>query len=495
MRTNWLSYRNHLLGAMGLVPALVACEGEPAEAWDQDEISSLPTDQAGPPLGLTQPGALLTGTEIGFRVTGATPGARVFLAGASQQGPGPCPPVLGGTCLDLASPFLLGSAVADGTGLARIAATLPHELADGLTIYFQAVEAGNASGVLSDVTSHPARVCGDVPWLDDTTYYAYPEVLACGPIPASGVCPTAASLTYSQEQWLFEYATGFQPLWVGYELDAVCDETSVQDACCFYSYMLPGPVIGRPFEVCGEARLADVGSDPSWCAALDLDTSALSRAERKRLAWAWTRHARGEHASVAAFSRFILQLMQLGAPAELVVDATRAMADEIRHARDAFGVASALAGETVGAGAIDTAGALDAMDVEAIVRSAIREGCIGETIAAAQAAAARDVCTVPEVREILARIADDEARHAALAWRFVRWAIGARPELADLLRDELAVGHPVQVAAPDAYADALRAWGQLPDTDMYAVARQVYAAVVQPCGAGLLGDRAFEAAA
>jgi hypothetical protein len=171
------------------------------------------------------------------------------------------------------------------------------------------------------------------------------------------------------------------------------------------------------------------------------------------------------------------------------------MADEIRHARDAFAVASALAGETVGAGAIDTAGALDGMDVVSIVRSAIREGCIGETIAAAQAAAARDVCTVPEVREILTRIADDEARHAALAWRFVRWAIGARPELAELLREELAAGHPVQVAAPDAFADALRAWGQLPDADMYAVARQVYAAVVQPCAAGLLGESAVEAVA
>ena len=48
---------------------------------------------------------------------------------------------------------------------------------------------------------------------------------------------------------------------------------------------------------------------------------------------------------------------------------------------------------------------------------------------------ARDAATHPEVREALDAIAEDEARHAELAWRFVRWAV-EQPG-ADGLKDEV----------------------------------------------------------
>jgi hypothetical protein len=48
-----------------------------------------------------------------------------------------------------------------------------------------------------------------------------------------------------------------------------------------------------------------------------------------------------EHASVAAFARFTLDLLALGAPADLVQSAQQALGDEIAHAELCFGLAGA----------------------------------------------------------------------------------------------------------------------------------------------------------
>jgi hypothetical protein len=61
--------------------------------------------------------------------------------------------------------------------------------------------------------------------------------------------------------------------------------------------------------------------------------------------------------------------------------------------------------------------------LEAIVRLTVREGCIGETIAAIEAAEARATTQEPHIRAVLGCIQSDELRHAALAWRFVQWAL------------------------------------------------------------------------
>ncbi len=51
-----------------------------------------------------------------------------------------------------------------------------------------------------------------------------------------------------------------------------------------------------------------------------------------------------EHASVAAFARLAIDRMIHGAPAELVDAAHVAARDEIRHAQQCYGIASAFAG-------------------------------------------------------------------------------------------------------------------------------------------------------
>ncbi len=55
--------------------------------------------------------------------------------------------------------------------------------------------------------------------------------------------------------------------------------------------------------------------------------------------------------------------------------------------------------------------------------STLKEGCIGETVAAVIAAEQLARATDPAVRAALAGIAADEARHAELAWRTVAWAM------------------------------------------------------------------------
>jgi hypothetical protein len=131
-----------------------------------------------------------------------------------------------------------------------------------------------------------------------------------------------------------------------------------------------------------------------------------------------------EHASVAAFARFSLELLALGAPAWLLNETAKALGDEIQHAKLCFGLASACAGRVLEPGPLPVAGALDAISWVESVCTAISEACIGETLAAAEAAEAREHCREPAIKAVLERIAEDEYRHAELGWKFLRWALG-----------------------------------------------------------------------
>ena len=85
------------------------------------------------------------------------------------------------------------------------------------------------------------------------------------------------------------------------------------------------------------------------------NVASLSADARAAIAAGWTDAARGEHASVPAFSRLSLTLMAMGAPSDLVEAAHRAALDEIEHARMAFGLAAIYAGAEVAPGALDGA--------------------------------------------------------------------------------------------------------------------------------------------
>jgi hypothetical protein len=143
----------------------------------------------------------------------------------------------------------------------------------------------------------------------------------------------------------------------------------------------------------------------------------------------------GEHASVAAFARFVLHLMSLAAPPELIHAAIRAMDDEVEHARLCFGLARRFTGEAKGPGRMDLSRLLVHQDTpESILRAAIVEGCIEETISARCAAVALDRTVDDAIRTALTRIVDDERRHADLAWQFAAWMLETYPYLEPVAR-------------------------------------------------------------
>jgi hypothetical protein len=200
------------------------------------------------------------------------------------------------------------------------------------------------------------------------------------------------------------------------------------------------PTCGRPFVVHGAARVASAIEGGGWAEALPCTGSPaeLSASERAEVANHFVAAGLMEHASIAAFARFALQLLALGAPAELVADATAAMQDETRHAKLCFGLAARYGESAVAPGPLELGGAFEAVDLLAISDLVISEGCIGETGAALEVAWAAEAAAEPALRELLRDIADDELRHAALAFRFVAWAAERDARIGELFAQRVA---------------------------------------------------------
>lgn len=117
-------------------------------------------------------------------------------------------------------------------------------------------------------------------------------------------------------------------------------------------------VDGRPFTIASEARTAMAIGRADWAGETEIVVATLPVVTRERLAAAWTRDALYEHASVASFARFVLQLLAVGAPPALVLAGQAAIGDEVRHAQQCFALASAYAGAPVGPGPLAMDGAL-----------------------------------------------------------------------------------------------------------------------------------------
>ena len=253
--------------------------------------------------------------------------------------------------------------------------------------------------------------------------------------------------------------------------------------------------IGRPFLVEGVARVAELARRDDWCARdVSPRVGELSAEVRRVLAEEWSRSGQMEHASIAAFARFSMQLLALGAPPDLLVATNGAMGDETEHALACFALASAYSGAPTGPSALSMEGALEGADLETVVRLAIVEGCVGETVAAVEAAEAARHAVDPVVRGVLAKIAEDEARHAELAWRFVRWALEGAPELAATVEQAVAAalieerGRPA--VATSAEDEAWLAHGVARGAVKAEIRRRVVEVVVAPAARALVVRRA-----
>ncbi|MFO7564064.1 MAG: hypothetical protein R6X02_15565 [Enhygromyxa sp.] len=163
--------------------------------------------------------------------------------------------------------------------------------------------------------------------------------------------------------------------------------------------------LGRPWMIDGAAR-----------------TASLQGGKAPREGWA--RDGLYEHASVASFARFVAELLALAAPPALIQATQAAILDELEHARLCFELAAREHG-SVSAGPLplDPQTTTPAGDPVALALAVFDEGCVGETIAAAEAAIAAAETEDDDARRALEQIAADERRHAALAWRTLRWLL------------------------------------------------------------------------
>jgi hypothetical protein len=236
---------------------------------------------------------------------------------------------------------------------------------------------------------------------------------------------------------------------------------NAQNECCYQVSIHICLGGGRPYLVSDKGNgeegaitaPAERGIAKGWSEGAAPNVRGLSREERAKLAAAWTKDALLEHASVASFARFSMALLAAGAPAELVEAAHRASLDEIRHARLCFALASGYAGEAVQPGAFPLGASLDIDgSLVGLARSTVIEGCIGETVAAIRASEQLARAEDPAVRHALAIIAEDEARHAELAWKTVLWTIKQG-------------GAPVREAVREAFANALESRAALASSE------------------------------
>lgn len=271
-------------------------------------------------------------------------------------------------------------------------------------------------------------------------------------------------------------------------------EPSGDGLCCYQS--CEGVCCGRALVLGDRALVAEAEQRNDWLVADATLTGLahaarpdLTAAERARLVELWQADALMEHASIASFARFSLQLLALGAPAQLVRDAQAAGLDEVGHAEHAFSIASRLAGRAIGPGKLPELDTPLATDLTSVARATLVEGCIGETLAAIIAQEQAHKAGDSTARKALLGVADDETRHAELAFRVVAWALAqGGPELRHALRGEVE-RRLARLPEPSSTAQvspaALHHYGRLTADEQKALYRQACDQILRPAFAAL----------
>lgn len=126
-----------------------------------------------------------------------------------------------------------------------------------------------------------------------------------------------------------------------------------------------------------------------------------------------------EAASIPAFLRLAQELADHGAPAGLIARAQQAADDEVRHA-----AGFARLRETLGADPLVTPTISTTLATRSLAELALEnavEGCVRETFGALLAHYQAATATDDDLRQLLVTIAEDETRHAELAWDLRAW--------------------------------------------------------------------------
>ncbi|MFK7929603.1 MAG: ferritin-like domain-containing protein [Myxococcota bacterium] len=305
--------------------------------------------------------------------------------------------------------------------------------------------------------------------------------------PEATTCPATADV---------EPESLFSLEWCDIDIKSVDGSGSVQEdpfsgnpenpelLCCYPATARDadqGCIVGRPFFADGVAQMAAPRPGSGWTPPRDPTIPHNSA-----MAEAWLNAALGEHASIAAFARVTLEMMALGAPADLLTELQQAAADEVQHAQLCFERVQHFGGGALEPGRFPLSPDLRLnTDPVSIAVAAVREGCIGETVSAWLAERAAERATDLTSKRVLTQIAADESRHAALSWRMVAWLM---QEYGDEVRDAVvsALAEPVAVAPMLPGDDALAAFGAIPIAEHAALVQAARTQVLEPAAAVLL---------
>jgi hypothetical protein len=212
--------------------------------------------------------------------------------------------------------------------------------------------------------------------------------------------------------------------------------TKKSTLCCYHWFNY---CAGRPLglDLAASQRFDEVDSGevpppsgqrhPGWIAQGKIsgepcERRSLGNDERAALIEHILADADDEHASIAAFARAIVELLAVGAPAELIVRHQQALADEIGHAQALYSQAARLGATRSGPREVP-APMPRAGGLAALIRHTFLEACVGETIAALRAKRQARAAADPEYRSMWERISVEESDHAALGWQTVVWGL------------------------------------------------------------------------
>jgi hypothetical protein len=201
-----------------------------------------------------------------------------------------------------------------------------------------------------------------------------------------------------------------------------CDPDSGVNCNCY-------PAGGGEFCCLEVTDAGQVAACQSGCAGRAPHSLLPSRRSRARhpVGASFAEAARLEAASVEAFKILGGELRDHGAPPSLLRRARHSAADEIRHVRATAALARRYGARPVGAllGAIPAERSLEAIATENAVEGCVRE-TYGALVALWQARHAQD----PVIAATMSPIAEDETRHAELAWAIASWAEPRLPRAA-----------------------------------------------------------------
>ena len=196
---------------------------------------------------------------------------------------------------------------------------------------------------------------------------------------------------------------------------------------------------GRPFRSRGKFLKAGSMNRNDWNTDVQINAEVLDAGTRKKLTNAWLEIAATEHASVATFSKLSLQLMALGAPPELLKTCQQAAMDEIEHARCCYSLASVYAGQTLGPTPFTELNGiqLEKITLEQLAIESLQDGCLMEGYFSAALYVAAEQAIDPALKTSLMNMAEDEARHAKLAWDILDWSLKSSTEIEAKIQNSL----------------------------------------------------------